>query len=124
MPNTRILENHHITRHGDAALPWRSRCRGNLNPPRLACVDRPQVESVGGEPHGIDLRVGPAHETHTLVGTIRPGRAAWTNLLSVLDHRLGESWHAGWIGAPWLLVPGVVAVWIAEVPTTVWIHIQ
>ena len=96
MPDARILEDHHIARHGDAALPGRGRRRGNLPPPRLPRIDRPQVEGVGGQPHGIDLGVGPAHETHALVAAVGPGRAARTDLRAVLDHRLREGGRARW----------------------------
>src|SRR5260370_42008443 len=109
MPDARILEDHHVARYGDAALPCRGRGRGNLHPPRLHHIDRPQIESVGGESHGIDLGVGPAHETHTLLAAVGPGRAARTDLCAVLDHRLREGGHARWIRAPWCLVAGEVA---------------
>src|SRR6266568_1394372 len=124
MPDARILEDHHIARHGDAALPGRGRCRGNLHPPRLPRIQRPQVEGVGGEPHGIDLRVSAAHETHTLVFAVGPGRATRTDLLPVLDHRLRECRYSRWDIATGRLVPCEVAVWIADVSPAGRIHVQ
>src|SRR6266581_7994031 len=124
MPDARILEDHHVARHGDTTLPGRGRGRGYLPPSRLPRIDHPQVESVGGEPHGIDLGVGPAHKTHALVAAIGPGRAARTDLLPVLDHRLREGRRAKWLIAARRFVPGEVAVLIADVSPAGRIHVQ
>src|SRR6266566_9571471 len=118
MSNARILEDHNIARHGDTALPCRSRGLGNLHPSRLPCIACPQVEGIGRQPHGIDLGVGSAHETHALVGAVGPGRAARTDLCAVPDHRLREGRRAGWVSGAGCLVPGIVAVWITDASTT------
>src|SRR5271157_3107684 len=114
MPDARVLENHYISRHGDTALPCRCRGRGNLPPTRLPSVGHPQVEGIGSQAHGIDLGVGPAHETYALVGAIGPGRAARTVLHAILDYPLWESWRDRWIRAAGHLVPGKVAVRVAN----------
>src|SRR5690348_6022697 len=118
MPDARIFEDHDITRHGDATLPRWGRGRRNLHPSWLPCIHRPQVEGIGGQPHGIDLGVGPAHKTHALVGAVGPGRAAQTDPLRVLNHYLREGGRAWWVIAAGYLVPGEVAVWIADTSPT------
>ena len=100
---------------GMPRCPGGAEAPGNSRQPR-PCIGRPQVEGVGGERHGVDLRVGSTHEADEwgkllLAQAEQPGQTCWPYSITACG-KLGDTRR---VHAAGRLVPGIVAVRIADV---------